>query len=175
MINNPENGHNPEIRDTEADPPQDAHLVTAVAEPEAQTSQPGETRPEEPVASRPEMSSRTEPSKTGSPSTAQAAGNEPMASAELPEATEPVSQPEFSSEITKFRHAFEEIQAEFIGEPRAAVEKAETLIEGLMKALHDQLQHIHGNVESATDTEHLRVAMLGYRELFNSLGGHRAA
>jgi len=44
-----------------------------------------------------------------------------------------------------------------------------------MSALHDQLQRIHSNVKSETDTEQLRVAMLSYRELFDSLGSHRAA
>jgi hypothetical protein len=172
MINNPENDHNPEIRDTEADPAQDAHTATAVAEPDAQTSQPGEMRPEEPSVSSPEMTSQTVTPTEPAP-TAQAAGNESTASAELPATTEPVSEAEFSSELTKFRQRFEEIQAEFIGEPRAAVEKAETLIDGLMNAVHDQLQRIHSNVESETDTEQLRVAMLSYRELFDSLGGHR--
>jgi len=86
-----------------------------------------------------------------------------------------VSEAEFSSELAKFRQSLEEIQAEFIGEPRAAVQKAETLIDGLMSALHDQLQRIHSNVKSETDTEQLRVAMLSYRELFDSLGSHRAA
>jgi hypothetical protein len=86
-----------------------------------------------------------------------------------------VNEAEFSSELTKFRETFEEIQAEFIGEPRAAVEKAETLIDGLMNALHNQLQRIHSNVNAETDTEQLRVAMLSYRELFGSLGGRRAS
>jgi hypothetical protein len=86
-----------------------------------------------------------------------------------------VNEAEFSSELTKFRETFEEIQAEFIGEPRAAVEKAETLIDGLMNALHNQLQRIHSNVKTETDTEQLRVAMLSYRELFGSLGGRRAS
>lgn len=174
MINNPENGHNPEIRDTEADPAPDAHTVTAVAEPDAQTSQPGEMRSEQPSGSSPEMSSQTVTPVTEPAPAAQAAGDEATASAELPATTEP-SEAEFSSELTKFRQEFEEIQAEFISEPRAAVEKAETLIDGLMNALHDQLKGIHSNVESATDTEHLRVAMLSYRELFDSLGGHRGA
>jgi hypothetical protein len=53
--------------------------------------------------------------------------------------------------------------------------KAETLFDGLINALHEKLQRIHSNVESATDTEHLRVAMLSYRELYDSLGGHRTA
>jgi hypothetical protein len=175
VINTPENGHNPEIRDTEVDPARDAQTATAVAEPDAQISQPGEMRSEQPSPSSPEMSSQTVTPMTESAPTAQAAGIESTASAELPAATEPVSEAEFSSKLTKFRQRFEEIQAEFIGEPRAAVEKAETLIDGLMNALHDQLQRIHSNVESETDTEQLRVAMLSYRELFDSLGSRRAA
>jgi hypothetical protein len=174
MIDNPENGQSPEMRVKEADPAQSAQTATAVAEPGAQTSQPGEMRSEQPSASSSEISPQTLAPMTEPAPTAQTAGNESAAIAEpLPAATEPVSEAEFSSELTKFRQSFEEIQAEFIGEPRAAVEKAETLIDGLMSALHDQLQHIHSNVESETDTEQLRVAMLSYRELFDSLGGHR--
>ena len=86
-----------------------------------------------------------------------------------------MSEVDFSSELSKFRQRFEEIQAEFIGEPHAAVEKAETLIDSLVDALRNQLRHIHSKVESETDTEQLRVAMLSYRDLFDSLGGHRAA
>jgi predicted lipid-binding transport protein (Tim44 family) len=168
MIDNPENGQIPEIREKEADPARSVQTATAVAEPGAQTTQPS---PSSPGMSPQTVAPMTEPSPT-----AQAAGNQSAAIAEpLPEATEPVREAEFSSELTKFRQSFEEIQVEFIGEPRAAVEKAETLIDGLMSALHDQLQHIHSNVESETDTEQLRVAMLSYRELFDSLGGHRPA
>jgi hypothetical protein len=42
-----------------------------------------------------------------------------------------------------------------------------------MDTLRDQLQRIHSNVESEIDTEQLRVAMLSYRELFDSLGAAR--
>ena len=144
MIDNPENGHNPEMRSTEADPAPDVRTATAVANPGAHTAQPS-------------------PPSTGVP---------PQT---LTPMTGPADETNFSSELTRFRQGFEQVQAEFIGEPRAAVEKAETLINGLMNALHDQLQRIHGNVKTETDTEHLRVAMLSYRELFESLGGRRAA
>ncbi len=175
MIDKPENGHNPEMRDNEVDPARDVQTATAVAEPDAQTSQTRDMRSEQPSALGPGMSPETVTPMTEPAPMAQAAGNQSAAIAEpLPAATEPVSEAEFSSELTKFRQSFEEIQAEFIGEPRAAVAKAETLIDGLMSALHDQLQHIHANVKSETDTEQLRVAMLSYRELFDSLGGHRA-
>lgn len=106
--------------------------------------------------------------------------NEPAA---MPEqgrpATEPVKHEEFWPELAGFRQRFDEIQAEFIAEPRVAVEKAETLIEQavdrMMNALHDQLRRIHSNVGDDTDTEHLRVAMLSYRELIDSMGNRRAA
>ena len=166
MIDNPENGQIPAMRVKEADPAPDLQTATAVAEPDVETSQP--------VPSSPGMSPHTP--MIGATPTAPTAGNQSAAIAELlPAATKPVSETDFSSELAKFRQSFEEIQAEFIGEPRAAVEKAETLIDGLMNALHDQLQRIHSNVKSETDTEQLRVAMLSYRELFDSLGGHRAA
>jgi len=168
MINNPENGHNLEMRVKEADPAPDLQTATAVAEPDLETSQS--------LPSSPGMSPRTLTPMTEPAPTTQAAGDQSVAVAEpLLPATEPVRETDFSSELTKFRQSFEEIQAEFIGEPRAAVKKAETLIDGLMNALHDQLQRIHGNVKTETDTEQLRVAMLSYRELFDSLGGHRAA
>jgi hypothetical protein len=144
MIDNPENGHNPEMRGTEGDPAADVRTPTAVTNPGAQA---------------------TEPSP-------RSAGTHPQT---LTPANGPAVETEFSSELVRFRQGFEQVQAEFIGEPRAAVEKAETLINGLMNALHDQLQHIHGKVKTETDTEHLRVAMLSYRELFESLGGRRAA
>ena len=176
MIDNPENGHVPEMRDQEADPVPGVQTATAVAEPSVQTSQPDEMQSEQPYPSSPGQSPQTQTPMTESAQTAQSAGDQSAATAErLPAETAPVSQAEFSSELTKFRQRFEEIQAEFIGEPRAAVEKAETLIDGLMNALHDQLQRIHSNVKSETDTEQLRVAMLSYRELFDSLGSHRAA
>ncbi len=165
MIDNPENGHIPEMRDKEAEPAENVRTATTVAEPNAQTSQPDEVR------SRQTKTPMTEPAQT-----AQSAGDQQAPVAErLPTATEPVSEVDFSSELSKFRQRFEEIQAEFIAEPHAAVEKAETLIDNLVDALRNQLQHIHGKVESETDTEQLRVAMLSYRDLFDSLGGHRAA
>jgi len=106
--------------------------------------------------------------------------NEPAPTAEPGRpAPEPMKHEEFWPELAEFRQRFDEIQAEFIAEPRAAVEKAETLIEEavdrMMNALHDQLRRIHSDVGDDTDTEHLRVAMLSYRELIDSMGDRRAA
>jgi hypothetical protein len=167
MIDKPENGHNPEMRDTEVDSARGFQTATVVAEPDAQATQPSLSNPD----THPQtLTPMTEPAPT-----AQATAKQSAAIAKpLPAATEPASEAAFSSELTKFRQSFEEIQAEFIGAPRAAVEKAEALIDGLMNALHDELQRIHSNVKTEADTEQLRVAMLSYRELFGSLGGHRA-
>ena len=168
MIDNPENGQVRDMRVNEADPPSDVQTATAVAEPRAQITQPA---PSSPGLSSPALTPATEAGPT-----AEAAGDQSGTITEPPAATtEPLSERDFSSELTKFRQSFEEIQAEFIGEPRAAVEKAEGVINSLMTALHDQLQHIHGNLKTETDTEQLRVAMLSYRKLFDSLGGNRSA
>ena len=157
MIDKPENGHNPEMRDTEVDPGLGFQTATVVAERDAQATQSPLSNPD------------TQP-QTVTPTAKQSASTTDP----LPAATEPQSEAAFSSELTQFRQGFEEIQAEFLGAPRSAVEKAEALIDGLMNALHDQLQRIHSNVKTEPDTEQLRVAMLSYRELFGSLGGHRA-
>jgi len=163
MIDRPENGHNPEMRDTEVDPSRGLQTATVVAEPDAQATQPS--------LSNPDPHPQTLTPMTEQAPTAQATATQSPATAKpLPAASEA----EFSSELTKFRQSFEETQAEFIGAPRAAVEKAEALIDGLMNALHDQLQRIHSNVKTEAETEQLRVAMLNYRELFGSLGGHPA-
>lgn len=155
MIDNPENGQITQMRDKEADPVQSARTATAVEEPDKQATH----------------TPTTEPAQA-----AQSAGDQSPATAKrFPAAAEPVSQAEFSTELVNFRKRFEQILAEFIGQPRAAVDKAETLIDGLVDALRSQLQSIHSKVESETDTEQLRVAMLSYRELFDSLGGHRPA
>jgi hypothetical protein len=168
MIDRPENGHNPEMLDTEVDPAGRLQTATVVAEPDPQVTQSSLTNPD----ARPQTLTPI----TEGAATAPAAANQSAATAEpLPAGTDPVGEAAFSSELTKFRRSFEEIQAEFIGAPRAAVEKAEAQIDGLMNALHDQLQRIHSNVKTEPDTEQLRVAMLSYRELFGSLGGHRAS
>jgi len=168
MIDRPENGHNPEMRDTEVDPARGLQTATVVAEPETQVTQPSLTDPD----SQPRTLT---PMPTPAPTATATAQQSAATAASLPAATEPVSETAFSSELTEFQQSFEEIQAEFIGAPRAAVEKAEALIDGLMNRLHDRLQHIHSNVKTEPDTEQLRVAMLSYRELFGSLGGHRAS
>jgi predicted lipid-binding transport protein (Tim44 family) len=168
MIDRPENGHNPEMRGTEVDLARGSQTATLVAEPATEVTQPSLANPDTDPQT---LAPMTTPAATATASAKQSAATaEPLAAA-----TEPVSEAAFSFELTKFRQSFEEIQAEFIGAPRAAVEKAEALIDGLMKGLHDQLQRIHSNVNTEPDTEQLRLALLSYRELIGSLGGHRAS
>jgi hypothetical protein len=151
------------MQDKEVDPARGFQTATVVAEPDARATQADKYSQT--------LTPITEPAPM-----AEAADNQSVTAGEPPSAaTEPVSEAAFSSDLTKFRQSFEEVQAEFIGAPRDAVEKAEALIDGLMNTLHDQLQRIHSDVKTDSDTEQLRVAMLSYRELFGSLGGRKAA
>lgn len=81
-------------------------------------------------------------------------------------------------ELSDVEQRFHELEAEFIREPQAAVKKAETLIEEaverITRQLHDEVARMHGHAEGS-DTEQLRVAMLSYKTLIESIGGRRAA
>jgi hypothetical protein len=109
------------------------------------------------------------------------AGLEPMRSstaAEDPSTRQPVDSDGWR-ELSDVEQRFHELEAEFIQEPQAAVKKAEILIEEaverITRQLHDEVARMHGNAERSSDTEQLRVAMLSYRTLIESIGGHRAA
>ena len=82
-------------------------------------------------------------------------------------------------EMTEYRQRFDALQSEFIEEPRDAVEKAERLMEEaidrMAKAMRDQMQTIHRDVDGNGDTEHLRLAMRSYRMMIDSIGGRKAA
>jgi hypothetical protein len=82
-------------------------------------------------------------------------------------------------EMSTFVQRFDKIQAEFIDEPRAAVQKAETLvaeaIDHMMVALHEQIRRIHSELGDEEDTERLRVAMKSYKTLIHYLKDQLAA
>lgn len=82
-------------------------------------------------------------------------------------------------EMDQYLRRFDEIQVEFIEEPRSAVDRAETLVEEavnrMMGTFRERLRRIHDETEGGSDTERLRVAMMHYREFIDSLGDHRAA
>jgi predicted lipid-binding transport protein (Tim44 family) len=170
--NNNEKTPNPEMR-APVSGTQAVQTAPTTDEPEPMQADPTVTNEPAPMAEvgqpAPEPM-QAEPAVTNEPA--------PTAEAGRP-ALEPMKHEELWAELAEFRQRFDEIQAEFIAEPRGAVEKAETLIEEavdrMMNALHDQLRRIHTDVGDDTDTEHLRVAMLSYRELIDSMGDHRAA
>ena len=109
------------------------------------------------------------------------AGRDPMRSsmaAEDSSTRQPVDSDGWR-ELSDVEQRFHELEGEFIQEPQAAVKKAETLIEEtverITRQLHDEVARMRSNAERSSDTEQLRVAMLSYKTLIESIGGHRAA
>ena len=83
-------------------------------------------------------------------------------------------------EMTSYRRRFEELQSQFIEEPKETVKKAESLVEEaverMVSSLHDRVNHIHSELGDGTDdTERLRMAMRRYRQLIDSFAENRAA
>jgi membrane-bound ClpP family serine protease len=83
-------------------------------------------------------------------------------------------------DMTDFHGRFEQIQSEFIEDPKSAVTKAEKLMEEMldhmMRSMHERMQSMHRDIESEkTDTEQLRLTMRGYKEFINSLAHREAA
>ena len=83
-------------------------------------------------------------------------------------------------EMANYRRRFEELQSQFIEEPKEAVKKAESLVEEavekMVSSLHDRVNHIHSELGDGTDdTERLRMAMRRYRQLIDSFAENRAA
>ena len=101
---------------------------------------------------------------------------------DVPDArTEPIPMRETGTgSLMDYRHRFDELQAQFIDEPRAAVEKAEKLVDeavnALLGSMRERMQRLHKDYDGdSKDTERLRLAMRGYRELMDSLTDRSAA
>jgi hypothetical protein len=82
--------------------------------------------------------------------------------------------------MSDFRRRFDEIQVEFVEEPREAVKKAEDLlrevVERMTGSLNSRLQTIHAEVgDGNSDTERLRLAMQRLRRLIDAFEERRAA
>ena len=86
-------------------------------------------------------------------------------------------------DMTEFRQKFDQIQSEFIENPKSAVQKAEHLIEeaveSMARSMRERMQSMHRDVEGKDgDTEQLRLTMRGYRTFMDSMAdraSHRAA
>ena len=68
-------------------------------------------------------------------------------------------------DLSEYRGRFEQLQAQFIDEPQAAVRSAETLV----KEAVDRMMRGTGGHHGGNDTEQLRLAMKRYRALIFSL------
>jgi hypothetical protein len=117
---------------------------------------------EAPVRDNPEVMGRTEPRET--------------------QAMEPQSRTDTMTmwpDMTDFQRRFEEIQSDFIEDPKAAVQKAERLMEEaidrLAKSMREHMQSMHRDNGGSADTEQLRLTMRTYREFIQSLDNSRAA
>ena len=92
-----------------------------------------------------------------------------------PTAVMPVEEPDLWAGLDDYRHRFDEIQADFIEEPQAAVKKAgelvDEVVERVVKALHDRVNSIHSGLgDGSDDTERLRLAIRGYKHLIDAFG-----
>src|SRR5207248_5733650 len=65
------------------------------------------------------------------------------------------------------RARFEQLQAEFIDEPRQAVKSAQSLVEEAIDRMMEGLRH--SGVDDKADTEQLRLTMKRYRDLLYQL------
>jgi hypothetical protein len=72
-------------------------------------------------------------------------------------------------EVDAYRRRFEMVQAEFIDEPRRAVEKAKSLVEEAIDRLMKDVNVKH-DPGSGDDTERLRVTLKRYRDVLYMLG-----
>lgn len=74
-----------------------------------------------------------------------------------------------------FRERWDDIQAEFVDDPRTSVQKAHGLVSSLVNELNDVFTRERSGLESQwnrgedADTENLRVALQRYRAFLNRL------
>jgi hypothetical protein len=79
--------------------------------------------------------------------------------------------------MDEFRERWNDVQAAFVDDPRSAVQRAQQLVDDLVKELTDVFSGERSRLEGQwsgggqADTEALRVALQRYREFFNRLLG----
>jgi hypothetical protein len=78
-------------------------------------------------------------------------------------------------ETEKFRSHWLDIQSAFVDDPRAAVQKADALVEDMIQSITDNFAQRratlenHWNSEGNVSTEDLRIAIKRYRTFFDRL------
>ena len=90
-----------------------------------------------------------------------------------PQTMTPMRHTETSSEMNDVRMRFDQLQSEFIDDPKAAVKKAEGLIDEMLKKMQERVHNTHRDIEKSDDTERLRLAMRSYRDMIYSFTGTR--
>ena len=79
--------------------------------------------------------------------------------------------------MSDFRDRWNDVQAAFVDDPRNAVQRAQQLVDDLVKELTDVFSNERSRLEGQwsgggqADTEALRVALQRYRDFFNRLLG----
>src|ERR1051326_7848201 len=84
------------------------------------------------------------------------------------------------SGMDDYKQRFEQLQVQFIEEPKETVKKAEALVEEaverVISSMHDRVNGIHSELGDDTDdTERLRVPIRRDRERMDSFANMRAA
>lgn len=86
---------------------------------------------------------------------------------------------DFWPDMSDFHRRFDQIQSDFIEEPREAVKKAEKLIEEMLdhmtRSMRDRMQTMRRDVGEKGDTEQLRMTMQRYKEFIRSFGRRETA
>jgi hypothetical protein len=128
----------------------------------------GEDRRRGPDALRtnPEVMERNDPVATRT-------NPEVMGRSEPQTVTTPTRHNELWSEMSDIRLRFDQLQSEFIDDPKSAVKKAQGLLDEMLNKVRDRLQTTHHGIEKSDDTEQLRLAMRSYRDVIDSFTGRR--
>jgi hypothetical protein len=87
--------------------------------------------------------------------------------------TAPASHNDLSSEMSDIRLKFDQLQSEFIDDPKGAVTKAEKLMDDMFNKMRERIQNTRRDLDKHDDTEHLRLAMRSYRDMVDSFAGRR--
>ena len=82
-------------------------------------------------------------------------------------------------DMSGFHGRFDQIQSEFIEDPKSAVKNAEKLMEEMLdhitRSMRERMKTMHRDTEGNSDTEQLRQTMRGYKEFVYSFGHRREA
>jgi hypothetical protein len=128
----------------------------------------GEDRRRGPDALRtnPEVMERNDPEATRT-------NPEVMGRSEPQTVTTPTRHNELWSEMSDIRLRFDQLQSEFIDDPKSAVRKAQGLIDEMLNKVRERLENTHRGIDKSDDTEQLRLAMRSYRDVIDSFTGRR--